>query len=749
MIKRLYKIGLAMLVICISLSIACVSIYAALDIKVGYYDYDGYVTVDENGRIIGYAGEILDMLTAVNTHWNFVPVRFERGAFLENMRKGFAVISVQSPKGISNPRFFAYSEYPVGIEYGIFYTSLEQNINYEDFTIFNGMRVGTIDGDMQNALFDVYQRENDFSVEYHTYNSLDEIIQALHDKDIDGLIYGSTVEQPDLKIVARYAQTPLHVAANEWGAMFIDFFDRKLREVYQSDPDFQKNLYEKYFGDSPRAVQALTLEEEAALFESNKQAAIEADLAELEAARLAAEEEARLEAQRLEQEQAAAAAAAAAENNEGQTSAVLSEDEINKRLQDRAIFWVAIGLLILVVTGTITGKYVKRAAVIKNRLAPIKASGAQSKAAAKAMAADSGKQTKSRRSKPAKQEAAMIEAQGSTTEPEHDRMRAATNLREPEPAYPGNAQAQRMDSEITQPARETEPTPLPVSSRRDQVFPVWIEDSRDTEEAQIASTGDSAFSDDQIRGEIYLSGLSLSLQPRYSVSQNRIIGAEVSISCRHPIRERIYPEELVQSLSQKGRLYMLDRYIFDSLCIGKPHERVDYGDDFELVIPVFTESVIQPDFSRWYIDTAASYGVPPEFFRLDLVYRWNPSFDQPVYSSLAELSNAGFRLALKDVGSVNYPLSLLCEVEAAAIVASEQLVIEALGSVKKKKLLMALRSMCDHMGYILEADRVDSREKFQLLTEVGCQVFQGNLLTRAIPYDQFWDMKRKLDLRYA
>ncbi|MCL2165816.1 MAG: hypothetical protein FWH49_00775 [Clostridiales bacterium] len=131
--RTLWKFLSTALIILLLSGIFCGVALGALDIKVGYYDYDDFLIVDEENNISGYAGEILDMLVQENAHWHFVPVKFDRGTFLQNMSKGFAVLSIQSPYGTNNPRFFVYSEQPVGVELGIFYASPDQAINYEDF----------------------------------------------------------------------------------------------------------------------------------------------------------------------------------------------------------------------------------------------------------------------------------------------------------------------------------------------------------------------------------------------------------------------------------------------------------------------------------------------------------------------------------------------------------------------------------------------------------------------------------------
>ena len=826
--KALLRLSSAMVIAALLVSLCGGPAVAALDIKVGYYDYDDYLLVDGEDHIIGYAGEILDKLVEMNTHWNFVPVRFSRGTFLENMRKGFAVISVQSPFGKDNPRFFIYSAYPIAVEKGIFYTGTDQHINYEDFETFQGMRVGTITGDMQTALFSDYQAEHGFSVEYVTYDSLEEIKQALYEKEIDGLIYGSIAEQADLQIVARYAEVPLHVAANEWGSMFIEYFDRVLESVYEENPLFLEDMYEKYFGDRPKAIQALTIDEEQELIEAEKREEEERTAASEDGA---ATEQTPDPDAGADETAAAAAAAAAAVGQVGDETAPDADDEGAEKegRLNRVGFWAVFALLVLLVGGTVltknsgkvnqkknvtindkkaeaevyrqeeTGavevagtaaqqraqrraeKEARRKAEAEARLAAEQEAKRQAEAEARLAAEQEAKRKAEAEAKLAAEQEfkrqaeaeaklaaeqefkrqAEAEAKLAAEQEAKRQAEAEAGLRPGEAAQAPPAGSARQKSEFLSPfylASPQDEAPAPTDDRRlfqggkIETFPGWF-DSMATLGAPAGSRPDDEgneedFTDDQIRGEIYLSGLTMSLQPRYSLNQNRVVGAEVSILCRHPIRDRIYPEELVSSLTQKGKLHMLDRYIFESLCLCKPHEKV-IGDDFEIVIPVFTESVVRPDFSRWYRDTTGHYGVPPEFFRLDLIYRWQTDQDQQVYQSLRELTDAGFRIALKDVGNANYPLRLLSEVEMEAIVVAEQLVVDALDNGKKRKLLAALKGLCAQMDFRMEADRIDSREKFQLMTDIGCQVFQGNFLTSAIPFEQFWDYKRRMDLRYA
>ena len=53
------------------------------------------------------------------------------------------------------------------------------------------------------------------------------------------------------------------------------------------------------------------------------------------------------------------------------------------------------------------------------------------------------------------------------------------------------------------------------------------------------------------------------LQPKYSISQNRIVGAEALVRWIHPERGMIYPNEFILVIEENGFIKMVDYYIWE------------------------------------------------------------------------------------------------------------------------------------------------------------------------------------------
>lgn len=56
------------------------------------------------------------------------------------------------------------------------------------------------------------------------------------------------------------------------------------------------------------------------------------------------------------------------------------------------------------------------------------------------------------------------------------------------------------------------------------------------------------------------------LQPKYSIVQNHIVGAEALVRWQHPDRGMIYPNEFIPVIEENGYIKKVDYYIWKEAC---------------------------------------------------------------------------------------------------------------------------------------------------------------------------------------
>lgn len=113
-------------------------------IKVGYYGYDNFLSVDGNNGYTGYSYEFLKDI-AEYTGWEYEFVYGSLEECLTRLETGEIDLMTSLQKTPERIDKFAYSQNYVGMIYSVL--CVDQNredVYYEDFSKFDGMTVGVL-----------------------------------------------------------------------------------------------------------------------------------------------------------------------------------------------------------------------------------------------------------------------------------------------------------------------------------------------------------------------------------------------------------------------------------------------------------------------------------------------------------------------------------------------------------------------------------------------------------------------------
>mgnify|MGYP000823691000 FL=1 len=109
-------------------------------IKVGYIDYDGFITEEKDGTYTGYGVEYLRKI-AEYTGWEY---EFEYDSWDQQLKKletGEIDMICQAQRTKEREKQYLFSDYAIGAETSVLYVSKENDIYYyNDYAAYNGMR---------------------------------------------------------------------------------------------------------------------------------------------------------------------------------------------------------------------------------------------------------------------------------------------------------------------------------------------------------------------------------------------------------------------------------------------------------------------------------------------------------------------------------------------------------------------------------------------------------------------------------
>jgi len=227
---------------------------AQIDLS-NFYDYDRY------GPIGGYGFEYLQAISNF-TGWTyeFIPTTLNHA--LEMLDKGELDLVAPVPYTEDLDRRFSYSTDNVGLDFSVLCVPVENKITaYDDFAAFEGMKVGLLEESPVNKSLDLFEKENNFSVQKLFFQNQAALLKALHNGKLDAVLTNSLSKRPTERVIAKFAPTPYFFVTQKGNKDILDPLNEALSKIKNENPYFDYELEMKYYNWQETPVLILTEEE--------------------------------------------------------------------------------------------------------------------------------------------------------------------------------------------------------------------------------------------------------------------------------------------------------------------------------------------------------------------------------------------------------------------------------------------------------------------------------------------------------
>lgn len=230
------------------------------------------------------------------------------------------------------------------------------------------------------------------------------------------------------------------------------------------------------------------------------------------------------------------------------------------------------------------------------------------------------------------------------------------------------------------------------------------------------------------------------LQPKYSISRNKIIGAEGLVRWCHPDRGMIYPNQFIPIMEENGFVKKLDYYIWEEAC--RFIKRCENAGIKTCPISVNVSRVhLQDDECIEVLsDLIRQYDIPKELLELEIT---ETADDQQISRKAFQLKQEGFKLLMDDFGSGYSSLNILLETPFDVIKLDKKFIENMMVSNKGRLILEQVVLMADKLKLGLVAEGVETGEQVDLLQHIGCDQVQGFYYAKPMNEEQFFALLEK------
>jgi diguanylate cyclase (GGDEF)-like protein len=229
--------------------------------------------------------------------------------------------------------------------------------------------------------------------------------------------------------------------------------------------------------------------------------------------------------------------------------------------------------------------------------------------------------------------------------------------------------------------------------------------------------------------------LEVYFQPKVSLRDRRLVGVECLARWEHPTHGAVAPEDFVAVAEHTGQLGRLTEVVLQE-GLKRARQWVDAGRPLSVAVNLSPRTLVDPDFPRRVDELLQQYGVAPDLLTLEITEDGVvDGVDRPM-PTLRRLYELGVRLSVDDFGTGYSSLSYLRRLPVHEVKVDRSFVQGMATDPGDLAIVRAVVDISRHFGLSVVAEGVESELTLELLDEIGCDIGQGFLFSRPLPYER-------------
>lgn len=236
-----------------------------------------------------------------------------------------------------------------------------------------------------------------------------------------------------------------------------------------------------------------------------------------------------------------------------------------------------------------------------------------------------------------------------------------------------------------------------------------------------------------IRTAIAGAGLVAEYMPVARVSDGALVGVEALLRIDDPVLGRILPDRFIGVSELSGQIVTLGQWIL-TRAVAQAAEWVGLveGRDFRMAVNVSARQLTDRRLPGEVARLLEKENLSPRHLSLELTES-RPLAGSVTLRNLTDLGALGVGLSLDDFGTGYSPLTYLKRYPIDTIKVDRTFVDDMIEDATSRAIVSALIWLGRELGLTTVAEGVRTSAQLAMLRSLGCDLFQGEYLSLALP----------------
>ncbi|MFI6758706.1 putative bifunctional diguanylate cyclase/phosphodiesterase [Micromonospora sp. NPDC050417] len=229
--------------------------------------------------------------------------------------------------------------------------------------------------------------------------------------------------------------------------------------------------------------------------------------------------------------------------------------------------------------------------------------------------------------------------------------------------------------------------------------------------------------------------LEVYFQPKVTLDDRRLVGVECLARWEHPAHGPVSPEDFVAVAEHTGQLERLTEAVLRE-GLRRSRDWTAGGGALAVSVNLSARTLIDQHFPDRVQELLTEYGVAPELLTFEIKEAGVLDGTNRPMPTLRRLREVGVRLSVDDFGTGYSSLSYLRRLPVDEVKVDRSFVQGMATDPVDLAIVNAVVTLSQQFGLSVVAEGVESELTLELLQDIGCQIGQGFLFSRPLPYER-------------
>ncbi|WP_415884574.1 EAL domain-containing protein [Neptuniibacter sp. QD34_54] len=226
-------------------------------------------------------------------------------------------------------------------------------------------------------------------------------------------------------------------------------------------------------------------------------------------------------------------------------------------------------------------------------------------------------------------------------------------------------------------------------------------------------------------------------QPIINIRSGEVAKIEALIRWQHPQRGLVSPDQFIPFAEQSGQIISISEFVLKQACSDLPKLKQHFKSLERLSINCSARLFQNKSWVQDISETLAAHSITCQDIELEVTESlFMDSHDQSVIQTLNDIHNLGISISLDDFGTGYSSLSYLKRMPVDCLKIDKSFIRDVLTQPEEKRLVAGIIDLAKNFNLEVVTEGIETREQYQLLAEMGCDLVQGYYFFKPTPLDQ-------------